>query len=561
MKYHSLLLTMALLVAATLLQAQESLVAPVTRTIVLKNANIVPQPGQMIERGTVVIKNGLIEAVGKDVKMPTNAKVIDADSMYVYAGFIDGLSTTGVPRPENEQSNQRGQQNRAEDPGNPPNELAGILPERDVQSLLKMDDRSVDEMRKLGFTAVHAVPNGQMLPGKGAIILLHEEAPVIRTSTALFSQLAGARGVYPATVIAVMSKWRELYKQAEQAKAHETMYQKSPSGMARPNYSETMRAFYPVIDKAQPVFFAADDLKSIYRVFELQNDLGFSLILGNVKQGWQVADLIKSKNVPVFLSLDLPTAKKADEKKKEEKEEKVKSITEMEMEALEKRRAEEMKKYETQAAEFAKRGITFGFSAMDLKSKDFKANLRRMIDGGLNEETALAALTTNPAKMLGLSAMMGTIEKGKMGNLVVSDKPFFDEKANVRYVFVDGKMYEYEGRAAKAGDPNATAKPSGRWSYTMAIPGQEVDGLLELTDENGTINGTLSNRATNQNTPIQNARISGNLLTFSTTINYGGQSVTLDYELLIDGDFFEGTVNIADFGSFDVEGQRDPGQE
>ena len=128
MKYHSLMPMLVLLVTGTLLHAQELSVAPVTRTIALENANIIPQPGQMIERGTVIIKDGLIEAVGQNVDIPVNAKVIDADSMYVYPGFIDGASHTGVTKPDDEQEQQgRGRRGQGQqiDRGNPPNEEIG----------------------------------------------------------------------------------------------------------------------------------------------------------------------------------------------------------------------------------------------------------------------------------------------------------------------------------------------------------------------------------------------------------------------------------------------------
>lgn len=595
MKYHSLFLAVVLLLAtAGLVQAQnESLATPVTRTFALKNANIVQKPGQVIERGIVIVKDGLIQAVGKDVKIPVDAQVIDADSMYVYAGFIDGLSHTGVPRPEANQgrgqggAQRGGQQQQQIDRGNPSNEEAGITPEKPVKDVLKADDKSIEEMRKAGFTAAHVVPRGNMLPGTGAIVLLNSksaDAMILKDQTSFFSQLEGAGRVYPSTVIAVMSKYRELYKRAEQAKAHEAMYAKNPAGMERPNYDRALQAFYPVIDKKLPVFFAAGDLKSIYRVMNLQNDLKFPLVLANVKHGWEVTDMIKSKNVPVFLALELPKDKKkttteetkvkqdkpagqptadvAEAEKpaaKKEEKQKEKSVTDVEIEVLEKRRMEEIKKYYEQAGVYEKKGIEFGFATVDVRSNDIQGNLRKMIENGLSENTALAALTTTPAKMLGVSNILGTVEKGKIANLVVTDKPYFAEKSNVRYVFVDGQMYEYEVSTRKAGDPNANAKPAGKWSYSVNVPGQAATGgILEINANGGQISGTMTNSQTNQSTPISNPVLSGNALSFSTTISMGPQPVTLDFNLIIDGDIFDGSVSVGEFGTFDVEGSRLP---
>src|SRR5258707_15837751 len=92
----------------------EKPVAPVGRTYALTNATIVQAPGRKIEKGTVVMKDGLITAVGASVAIPPEAIVIKADSMYVYAGFIDGLSHVGVTKPKEEK------QDRPKDPGNPP---------------------------------------------------------------------------------------------------------------------------------------------------------------------------------------------------------------------------------------------------------------------------------------------------------------------------------------------------------------------------------------------------------------------------------------------------------
>lgn len=564
------LLMVVFLGTFTLVQAQDNdeLAAPVTRTFVLKNANIIQKPGQVIQSGMILVKDGLIQEVGKTVSVPADAQVIDADSMYVYAGFIDGLSNTGVPRPEPPAGQGqgggggRGQQQRPTyDTGNPPNVIAGIVPETQAKDVIKSTDKAIEEMRKAGFTISHVVPRGNMLPGTGAIVLLggnSTDEMILKDQTSFFSQLNGAQRAYPSTVIAVMAKYRELYKQAELEKAHEAMYQKSPTGMARPTANRTLQAFYPVIDKKQSVFFAAPDVKSIYRVFTLQNDLKFPLVLVDVKQGWYVADKIKAANVPVFLTLDLPKEKKAADKKKDNKE---MSITDKEMEMLEKRRAEEMKLYLTQAGAFEKKGIEFGFSALSAKTTDIKENLRKMVQNGLTENTALAALTTTPAKLLGISNIAGTVEKGKLANLVVTDKPYFAEKSNVRYVFVDGAMYQYDAPPAKKpSDPSApVAKVTGKWSYNLDMGGQNATGTIDLKDEAGIISGTISNPQTGENGNISNAALTGNNLTFSVSYDMGGRTIKVDFDLQVTGTEFEGTASVGQFGTFKVEGEKTPG--
>lgn len=570
-KHPTLLVLFCLLVIPSFFWAQSNSneLKPVTRTYALTQATVVTEPGKMIEGATVIIKDGLILAIGKNVKIPIDAQVVKADSMYIYAGFIEGLSHTGIPKAEPQQGGRGGgpQSPQVRDPGSPPNDLAGITPEKKLGESLKAKDKSIADMRKLGFTAANVVPDGQMLPGQGALIMLHgdnADKMILKDNTAFFSKLSGARRMYPSTVIAVIAKWRELYRQAELAQAHEKAYKKSPSGMTRPSYDPVLQAFYPIIDKEQSVFFKASDVKSAYRVLSLQKEFDFPLVIAELKQGWHVADELSKRKIPVLVSMDLPEDKagkggKKKEGKKGDKKEEAKDDDpfKAEREALTKRKMKSLKEHWTNAAQLEKAGVTFGFSTLDVKSKDVKGNLRKMIENGLSEDAALAALTTVPAEMLGVSDMLGSVATGKIANLVITDKPYFDEKSNVRYVFVEGNKYEFEAKKpAKKGDPNAKVSVAGKWSYNFEAMGQEMDGILELVDNEGEISGSITNTAMDSKNTIDTAELNGNELSFSIKIDGGGQTVTVEYNLVIDGDNMEGTVSAGQFGTFDLEGER-----
>ncbi|MCP3933384.1 MAG: amidohydrolase family protein [Bacteroidetes bacterium] len=562
------------------LQAQNNVntLPPVTQTYALKNVFVIQKPGQITEGVTLLLRDGIIQEIGPSVEIPGNAQIIEGDSLYVYAGFIDGLSHTGVPK-----ADKKEQRPRVKNPGSPPNDIAGIQPETQVKNVLNPKDKSIAGMRKLGFTAAHVVPRGRMLPGSGAVALLGGDSPdamILKNDVSMFSQLSGAGGVYPATVIAVMSKWRELYKQAEQAYKHEKEYEKDPTGMKRPSVDRSLQAFYPVVKGEQPVYFMASDLKSVHRVLTLQKELRFPLVLTGLKQGWSISSYLKENETAVLLSLDLPEEKSKDEKVDEEEKKEVDKVEKGEGETeeskdnktdkpvneekkrLEKRKKEELKKYLTQAAVFEKEGIRFGFTTEGTKSGDIRANLRKMIENGLSEATALAALTTIPAKILGVSSILGTVEKGKIANLLVTDKPYFEEKSNVRYVFVDGKMYEYEVKAKKkASDPKAVVKLNGSWSYTINVPGQSMEGTLEIKGNEKEISGTVSNPQFEGDTPMIDPVLEGNELTFSISVEGDGQEMSVEWSLIIEDDTFEGSVSVGEFGTFDVEGTRTSGPE
>jgi hypothetical protein len=162
---------------------------PVTGAYFIENALVVAQPGAAPTMSNILIRDGLLAGIGKDLAAPPDAKVMKGDSMYVYAGFIDGLSYVGVPKPKDDDRPRYDGY-----PGTAPNDVAGIQPERSVMEMLKPSDKSIGDLRKLGFTAAHVVPRGNMLPGQGAIILLggdNANDMVIRKGTSLFSQFVG----------------------------------------------------------------------------------------------------------------------------------------------------------------------------------------------------------------------------------------------------------------------------------------------------------------------------------------------------------------------------------
>jgi imidazolonepropionase-like amidohydrolase len=580
--YRSRMLTKILLLLAfgwppTLLAQQfqqppqeEKELAPVSRTYAITNATVIQGPGRKIEKATVVVKDGLISAVGNSTSVPPEAIVIKGDSLYIYAGFIDGLSHAGVTKPKEDQSRER-----PKDPGNPSPEAAGITPQNDVRSFLNAGDKSIDDLRALGFTTAHVVPYGNMLPGNGAIILLSgksTDAMVLASKTSLFSELAGVQRVYPSTVIAVMAKWRELYRQAVQAKNYENLYASNRTGLTRPASDRILESFYPVIDKNIPVLFEADKFLEVQRILALQADLGFSLMLGDVKEGWDAIPKLKSTGAKVFLSLDLPEDKK-DAKKDEKKDSKDKKETKpeepkknnepsvfspAEKEALEKRQAESIALYTGQAAAFQKAGLTFGFSSWSSKTADIRGNLRRMIKAGLTEDQALGALTTNPAQLLGLSDRLGTVDNGKIANLVISDKPYFNEKAKVRYVFADGTLYKYDVKETPKGDPNAKIEITGTWSVTTDTPQGKSETTLTFKKDGSNYTGSVSGGRLPQAVDLEKVELNGNVLKYSYSFPMGGQSLKVDVEATVEGNNFKGTATAGSFGSFPVEAKHDP---
>lgn len=550
---------------------------PVTQTYVLQNVQIVVRPGQIISGGTVIIQDGLILAAGKEVAIPAHARKIKADSMFVYAGFIEGLSQSGIPRPEAASSaagartpGQGQQRPRVSDPWNPTYEEAGITPYVRVRDVFKADDKSIEEMRKLGFTAAQVFPIGKMLPGQASLISLgtgkNADELLLKENTGLIASFSPASGAFPSTIIGVISRLRELYKNAARLQEYQKNYNANPLSVNRPVADKCLEAFFPVLDGKVPLIFQAPDMKSVYRVQSLKNELKFGLHFADLKEGSYVADLLKAEGKPIIISLDLPKA--AEEKKPATDSSKTIVVKDAEMEALKARTAEEMKRLEGQASKLAALGLPFSFSTVGVKATDIKETIRRMIKAGLTEDQALAALTTTPAAQLGVSNRFGTVEKGRAANLVVSDKSYFDEKSSVRYVFIDGKMFEYEGKPAPKAGGNTNAagkgaeapKVAGKWSYTIKAPGMNSEGVLTFKGSGNDLTGEWTSSQVPGSNPISNVSVDGNKLSFSSNISMGSRQVTLDFNLVIDGNSLSGTVGVGTFGTFDVSGAKIDGQ-
>lgn len=449
-------------------------VAAATRTFAIEDVRIVQQPGQVLEKATIIIRDGLITAVGPKVKIPFDAERIPGDSLTVYAGFIDGLSHAGIPEPKRAE-NGNSQDNEKVSKANPPNDRAGIQPERKAYELLNTEDKSISALRGAGFTTAHIVPHGQMLPGTGTIVLLAGSSSnkmVLKREVSMFAQLTGARGVYPATPMGVMAKMRQLYREASRRKQMEVLYASKVTNIPRPEYDAAHYAFFPVIDGDLPIFMNTTSALDIYRALRLQETLGYPLILSGLYEGFESVDRLLEANVPLFLTLKLPK-EPGEEKKGEEKSEEGEegegdaskgqvaesaeplppydprlhvtdhTDTENERINLEARRKIFHQQYVATAAMMYDAGLNFGFSTMDVKASEVHPNIRKMIDAGLTADVALAALTTNPARTFGLSRSMGSVEEGKMANLVVTKGPLFDEPTKIKYVFVDGQKFEY----------------------------------------------------------------------------------------------------------------------
>jgi hypothetical protein len=529
----------------------------VTGTYALTNATVITSPGKSISGATILIKNGLIDGIGNNIKIPSEAQVIEADSLFIYPGFIDGAGNAGVGKPS------EAERPANFDPSNPPDEIAGITPWRNVLDYYDPKSNQVHDWRKVGFTISQIIPEGGMLPGKTAIVTYggKESSNILVQNSSLharFRSAGGGRGMYPGTQMGMMAKFRDIYKNAELSQKHQALFA-SNSGIKRPEMNKTIESFYPVLDKKIPVSFEVSNDLEIRRVLTLQKENGFRLILVGVSDVEPVINEIKAANSHVLLGFKLPNDKTANTNMDDLSDE---------MKARTQKIKDSYLQILKQASVLETAGIPFGFTTMGSTSSDMFKNLRLMIENGLSEDAALAALTLNPASMLGIQKFAGSIEKGKLANLVILTGPLFSEDSQVKHVIADGYIFDYEIKSKKSnGNGSENGKVSniaGIWEYISDTPAGSSGGIMEIRKEGDSYKGVISYDNPSGNgkasSEMNNIVLSGSNLSFTFNVAAGGMALEVNVNGEINSDQFSGNMSLSEYGSFPLNATKKPNQ-
>ena len=272
----------------------------------------------------------------------------------------------------------------------------------------------------------------------------------------------------------------------------------------------------------------------------------------------RILDQVQASGVQILLSLDLPKEEKEKKEEKKEDNQKEDEAKDEKTAQLEQRKKEATERYVAQAKILSEKGVPIAFSFLETKPKDIHTNIRRLLKSGLSESDALSALTTQPATTLGISNIAGTLEKGKIGNLVISTGPLFEEKSKIKMVMVDGKLHTYDIKETKkksAGDE--VADVSGEWSYSIDVPGMTPSGTMTFSKNGETYDlEVTSNQNPGESVSTSGIELDGDNMVFNYKMSAGGMDISIDNDITFDGNTFEGNVSVADFGSFEISGKK-----
>ena len=470
--------------------------------------------------------------------------------MMVYPGLFDSLTGYGIRPPAQPQGPPGG------GGGDPiqaimaqmlaPQSSAGLLPEATVVDQLQIGADTFDQQRAAGITTALTAPRTGVFQGQSALINLGGDAAeklILKSPASLNVGFAGARGGYPNSLMGVFAFLRQSLLDARHYRETWARYNKSPRGAERPQVNKSLAALQPVINGEMPVIFNVTSEREIRRAIALAEEFNLKYLLAGAGQSYQLAEYLKSKNATVLLSLSFP--------------QKPAGLEDPESESLRvlRDRAEAPKA----AAALHKAGVKFAFTSGTLmRPADYIVNAARAIEAGLPKEAALRAMTIAPAEIFGVSEQLGSIEKGKIANLVIASGDLFDKNTKVRHVFIDGKHFEMKTPPApRPGDarPAGTGLAAGTWKLSIVSPMGTREATAVLSQDGENITGSI-NMGVGSAT-INSGKLTGNDLSLEITMDFGGRSVPGKLTARIEGNNLTGTMNVMGRDS-QVTGTKEP---
>lgn len=500
----------------------------------ITNARIVPVSSPAIERGTVVIRNGLIAAVGASVAVPADATVIDGNGLTVYPGVFDAQTSVGLQSASSGNGAGRGGRGApagpviAQQASAVPNSIhpVGLQPELDALDLLHAEDAAFDGPHSAGIATALAAPSQGIFRGQAAVIdlsgLTAQDLLVKQNAAQVVGFTPSRGGGYPNSLLGVFSALRQMLLDAQHYALVQSAYAKNPRGMRRPENDPSLEALQPVLNRQVPVIMLASEEREIERALDLAKEFNLEVIIAGGEEADQIAGRLKAENVPVLLSLNFPRRPAAS--------------PDADPEPLRVLRARvEAPKL---AGKLAKAGVRFAFEDGGLTSwPDFLGNVNRSVEAGLTPDQAVRALTLAPAEIFGVADRLGSIEPGKIANLTVTRGDLFSGR--VARLFIDGAPVEVKAPASNG----AAATATGTWTVTVTTDEGDRPMTISLqqagTELRGTVQGSLGS------SEISNGSVGANgdvKFTASLTMQSGTEEAT--FAGTVNGNVIRGTMTV-----------------
>ena len=395
----------------------------------IRNAKIVTVTGATIERGAVLIRDGKIAEVGARVTAPGNAKVIDATGLSVYPGMIDCGTSLGLTEIGSIQETRD------------TTELGDFNPHMRAIVAVQPHSELIPVSRANGVTTAITRPSGRLVSGQAALINLDGwtwQEMTVKAPAAMAMEYPRAprgrgAGFIQGEAGANVAQLRErqiaaLRQKLEDAQAYAKAKDARAADKSLPSrpVDHVLEALIPVVKGEMPVLMVANTEREIKGAIEIADKYKLKMIISGAEDAWKVAPQLKEKNIPVIIGpvTDLPNNEDDD--------------------------------YDvnySHAAKLSKAGVRFAFqtdNAAYVRNLPYQAGTSAAF--GLPKDEALKAVTIYPAQIFGVDKLIGSIEVGKMANLIVTDGDPLEFKTTVKHMFINGKPVDLSSRHTKLYD-------------------------------------------------------------------------------------------------------------
>ena len=586
----------AVLITAAAL-AQQALPRP--QPYVVKDVRLEDRPDA--PRVNLVLRDGRIERITKaDEAPPANARAVDGKGWLATPAFVDAFTQVAceTPTPVAEKDQ-------------PKSEAADVLVDmrdanrkgiqpafRASEAFLLPKDKG-RALREAGFGALLSAPSGQLLSGTSALATTRDAAArdvLLRADVFAHAAFRAAGGGYPSTLMGYVAQLRQFFLDAQR---HSLLAQRYAAGKSgpRPAFDVDLEAVQRLTNKSQRLMCEAESAQDILRWIALGDEFGVSVGIVGGREAFKVAEVLKARAIPVVLTLEWgdepkdPNEKdkkggakkdkegeeaKADDAKAPAKPEKKdakadeKALWSYE-EPLEVRK-ERRRLWEERrdcAIALHKAGVEFSFGSADKGAAELVKKVRTLVEKGLPKDVALAALSTNGARLAGVDAHLGALRAGDDATFALWTAHPLGKGAKLGWLFVDGFPSEFEVKdeAESEGKPDEGVDASGVWTVELKSDQGVRTGTLELKmAADGDVNGTYT-------TPVpggegervieMRGRVVGKTLTLKGTLSMGDVEVQSSWKVELAGESFAG--NVTSKGPWgenvnEASGTRKPGQ-
>jgi imidazolonepropionase-like amidohydrolase len=510
-------------------------------TFAIRGAKVVPVSSAPLENATVVVSDGLITAVGADVKVPADAWVIDGKGLIVYPGLVDSFTDVGIA-PVTQPGGDTGGKPAQQIVSRGPEDRPATTPWRNAAEEVNPGDARVETWRTAGFTTVVAAPKSGMFPGQAAVLNLGGERAgnfVVKSPVAIPVSLQAPGGFrnYPGSLMGAIAYVRQVWIDTNWDTQADSIYVKNPKGGTRPRYDRSDAALAEALSKSAVVLLPGNSSLQIRRALALDEEWKLNGVLYGAQMAYDVAPEIAARKLPVLVDLKWPEAPKDADP------EATPSLRELRF----------RDRAPSSPAALSKAGVKFGFYSGGITApKDILPAVKKAIDAGLSPDAALRALTLSAAEIFGVSEILGSVEKGKIANLVITDGDLFEKKTKVKFVFVDGRKYEVREVLRPSEPPKGDL--TGKWKLKFTTPQGEEESTADLTMEpDGTLTGTVSSdRGTGS---VFSGWVSGDRFAFTINIEIEGGASDVTFTGSFEGSSMKGAISALGY-TFDFTGSK-----